>query len=186
MRIISGSARGTKLVTLSGENTRPTLDRVKEPLFSIIQNQILDAYVLDLFSGSGALGLEALSRGAEKAVFCDNNIDAINIINQNINKTKMQDKVIVIKDDYTNCLNRLKNKNIKFDIIFIDPPYKADYAVDALKKILKLDLLLDDGMVIIETDEEEREIKELEQINICINSIRKYGRVKLMFLSRKG
>ena len=73
MRIISGSARGTKLVTLSGENTRPTLDRVKEPLFSIIQNQILDAYVLDLFSGSGALGLEALSRGAEKAVFCDNN-----------------------------------------------------------------------------------------------------------------
>ena len=94
--------------------------------------------------------------------------------------------IIVIKDDYTNCLNRLKNKNIKFDIIFIDPPYKADYAVDALKKILKLDLLLDDGMVIIETDEEEREIKELEQINICINSIRKYGRVKLMFLSRKG
>ncbi len=98
----------------------------------------------------------------------------------------MQDKVIVMKDDYTNCLNRLKNKNIKFDIIFLDPPYKADFAVKALIQILKLDLMQDDGIVVIETDEEERELKELEQIDICINNIRKYGRVKLMFLSRKG
>ena len=113
-------------------------------------------------------------------------INAIDIINQNIKKTKMQDKVIVMKDDYTNCLNRLKNKNIKFDIIFLDPPYKADFAVKALMQILKLDLLQDDGIVVIETDEEERELKELEQIDICINNIRKYGRVKLMFLSRKG
>lgn len=98
----------------------------------------------------------------------------------------MQDKAFVIKDDYANCLNRLKNKNIKFDIIFLDPPYKADLAVKALVQILKLNLMSDDGIVVIETDEEEREIKELEQIDISINDIRKYGRVKLMFLNRKG
>ena len=186
MRIISGSARGTKLVTLSGENTRPTLDRVKEPLFSIIQNSILDACVLDLFAGSGALGLEALSRGAEIAVLCDNNIEAIKIINQNVEKTKMKDKAIVIKDNYTKCLETLKNKQMKFDLIFLDPPYKTNFAVDALEKILALDLLSKDGIIIIETEDEQREIKNIELIDININDIRKYGRVKLMFLSRKG
>lgn len=186
MRIISGSARGTKLITLSGETTRPTLDRVKEPLFSIIQNKILDSTVLDLFSGSGALGLEALSRGATMAVLCDKNIEAIKVINQNIEKTKMKDKAIVINTDYKKCLEQLKVKNMKFDLIFLDPPYKANFAVDALNKILELDLILDSGIIVIETDEEERELEQLEQININVKDIRKYGRVKLMFLSRKG
>ena len=186
MRIISGTARGTKLVTLSGEKTRPTLDRVKEPLFSIIQNQIPDACVLDLFSGSGALGLEALSRGAKVAVLCDNNIEAIRIISQNIEKTKMKDKAILIKDNYTKCLQTLKNQDVKFDLIFLDPPYRTNFAVDALDKILKLDLLQENGLIIIETDDEDKEIKDIELIDININDIRKYGRVKLMFLSRKG
>lgn len=186
MRIISGSARGTKLVTLQGENTRPTLDRVKEALFSIIQNRIIDSNVLDLFSGSGALGLETLSRGAKLAVLCDNNIEAIKIINQNIEKTKMKDKTIVINDNYTKCLQMLKNKNMKFDLIFLDPPYKTNFAINALKIILNLDLVADDGIIIIETEDEERETKYIEQIDININDIRKYGRVKLMFLSRKG
>lgn len=186
MRIISGSARGTKLVTLQGENTRPTLDRVKESLFSIIQNKILDSYVLDLFSGSGALGLETLSRGAKTAILCDNNIEAINIINQNVEKTKMKDKAIVIKNSYTKCLETLKNKNMKFDLIFLDPPYKTNFAIDSLKRILDLDLIADDGIIIIETEDEQREIKDIELIDININDIRKYGRVKLMFLSRKG
>ncbi len=186
MRIISGSARGTKLVTLQGENTRPTLDRVKESLFSIIQNKILDAYVLDLFSGSGALGLETLSRGAKSAILCDNNIDSIRIINQNVEKTKMKDKAIVIKNNYTKCLETVKNENMKFDLIFLDPPYKTNFAINALKIILDLDLVADDGVIIIETEDEQREIKNMELININIDDIRKYGRVKLMFLSRKG
>lgn len=186
MRIISGSARGTKLVTLEGENTRPTLDRVKESLFSIIQNKILDAHVLDLFSGSGALGLETLSRGAKTAVLCDNNIEAIKIINQNVEKTKMMDKTIVIKNNYTKCLENLKNENVKFDLIFLDPPYKTNFAINALKIILDLDLIADDGIIIIETEDEQRETKNMELININIDDIRKYGRVKLMFLSRKG
>lgn len=186
MRIISGSARGTKLVTLEGEATRPTLDRIKEPLFSIIQNKIRDAYVLDLFSGSGALGLESLSRGAKTAILCDNNNEAIKIINQNVTKTKMQEKAIVINKDYKECLQKLKNKNIKFDLIFLDPPYRSNCAINALKEILKLDLLSKDGIIIIETDDEIKEIENVKQIDINIDDIRRYGRVKLMFLSRKG
>ncbi len=186
MRIISGSARGTKLITLPGESTRPTLDRVKEPLFSIIQNKILDANVLDLFSGSGALGLEALSRGAKAAVLCDNNIEAIKIIRQNIDKTKMQEKAIVFKESYIKCLEILKSKNMKFDLIFLDPPYRTNFAVDALDRILTLDLISKDGIIIIETDDEEKEVEKIRPIDININDIRKYGRVKLMFLSRKG
>lgn len=186
MRIISGSARGTKLITLAGENTRPTLDRVKEPLFSIIQSKILNSNVLDLFSGSGALGLEAISRGAKSAVLCDNNEEAIRVIKQNLNKTRMQDKVIVFKDNYINCLEMLKSKNVKFDLIFLDPPYKTNFAIKALEKILILDLISKDGIIIIETDDEKREVEQLKSIDIIINDIRKYGRVKLMFLSRKG
>lgn len=186
MRIISGSARGTKLETLSGESTRPTLDRVKESLFSIIQNKIPDACVLDLFSGSGALGLESLSRGAKLAVLCDNNIEAINIINKNVEKTKLKDKSVVIKSSYIKCLETLKDKDIKFDLIFLDAPYKTNFAVGALKRILELDLITTEGLIIIETDEEEREIKNIEQIDINMYDIRRYGRVKLMFLSRKG
>ena len=100
MRIISGTVRGTKLYTLEGNNTRPTLDRVKEPLFSIIQNKIKDAIVLDLFSGSGALALEALSRGAKKAILCDNSPKAIEIIKKNIEKTHFEQTTEVLCMDY--------------------------------------------------------------------------------------
>lgn len=186
MRIISGSARGTKLETLSGESTRPTLDRVKEPLFSIIQNEILDSTVLDLFSGSGALGIESLSRGAKTAVFCDKNKEAIEIISKNIEKTRLNESSIVINNDYIKCLEILKSKSMKFDLIFLDPPYKTNFATNALKRILELDLLAQRGIVIIETDEEERNVEEIKEININIDKIKKYGRVKLMFLSRKG
>ena len=93
MRIISGTARGTKLYTLEGEKTRPTLDRVKESLFNIIQNEIPDSIFLDLFSGSGAIGLEAASRGAKRVILCDKSKDAIKIINRNIEKTHLKEKV---------------------------------------------------------------------------------------------
>ena len=115
MRIISGLARGTKLYTLEGENTRPTLDRVKEPLFSIIQNYIKDANVLDLFAGSGALGLEALSRGAKNAILCDKSYEAIQIIKKNINKTHFEEKTKVLCMDYKKCLENIQEK---LDLIF--------------------------------------------------------------------
>ena len=110
MRIISGTARGTKLFTLTGDNTRPTLDRVKESLFNIINRKIYEAKVLDLFAGSGAIGLEFASRGAEKVVLCDNSKEAINIINKNIEKTHLKEKVELIKSDAIIALEKLKKE----------------------------------------------------------------------------
>lgn len=183
MRIISGLARGTKLYTLEGENTRPTLDRVKEPLFSIIQNYIKDSVVLDLFAGSGALGLEALSRGAEKAILCDKSYEAIEIIKKNINKTHFEEKTKVLCMDYKKCLSSV---NEKFDLIFIDPPYKNDIAVNSVRIILENNLLSEDGIIIIETDEEERELQKIRELNnIEIINLKTYGRVKLIFLKIK-
>ena len=103
MRIISGKARGTKLYTLEGENTRPTLDRVKESIFNILQGEIEGAKILDLFSGSGAIGLEFLSRGARSAVLCDKSKEAVNIIKKNVEKTHMEKSVQVINTDFQNC-----------------------------------------------------------------------------------
>lgn len=184
MRIISGVARGTKLYTLEGENTRPTLDRVKEPLFSIIQSEIKDSIVLDLFSGSGALALEALSRGAKRAILCDKSREAIEIIKKNIIKTHLEDKTEVLCMDYKKCLDSLDKK---VDLVFIDPPYKLDVAVKAIGIILEKQLLSEDGLIIVETDDEERELQEIKKLNynIQIINIRTYGRVKLIFLQEE-
>lgn len=183
MRVISGLARGTQLYTLDGLETRPTLDRVKESLFSMIQIKIPDSNILDLFSGSGALGIESLSRGGKKAVLCDKSRHAISIIQKNIEKTKLQDKVEVLNKDYQKCLELLKQRKEEFDIIFIDPPYQLNIAVKAVEKILEYHLLAKDGIIILETDEEQRELEQLESLEINIYDRRKYGRVKLIFLS---
>ena len=154
MRIISGKARGTKLYTLDGTATRPTLDRVKESLFNIIQNDIEDSTVLDLFSGSGAIGLEFLSRGAKRAVLCDSSKDAIKIIKQNVQKTHFEEKVEVYNMEFTKLVERLQNQ--KFDIIYIDPPYATDYIKIALEKIIEFKLVDINTKIIIETDDEKR------------------------------
>ncbi len=184
MRVISGTARGTNLETLEGNNTRPTLDRVKEALFNIIQFDIIDASVLDLFSGSGALGIEALSRGAKTCVMCDKSYEAIQIINKNIKKTHLEEKTKVIKNDYKKVLELLYGQ--KFSVIFIDPPYNLDIAVNSIKNIIELDLLTDDGIIILETDNEKRELENLNKLNVNVYDLRKYGRVTLIFLNRKG
>lgn len=185
MRIISGKARGTKINTIESLSTRPTLDRVKEALFSIIQNYIYEANVLDLFAGSGALGLESISRGANKCVFCDKSYEVAKILKQNIQKTNFEDKSIVVNKDYKKCLEQI---NEKFDIIFLDPPYRLNIAVDALKRILNLKLVSKETIIVLETDDEARELKEIEKqnINVEIKEIRKYGRVKLIFLCERG
>ncbi len=185
MRIISGIARGTKLLTLDGNDTRPTLDRVKEALFSIIQNDIPQTLVLDLFSGSGSLALEALSRGADKAIICDNSKKAIKIIEENIIKTKMQEKTEVILSDYKSVLKSMKERKLSFDIVFLDPPYATDYDIYAIKWMLQEKLLRDNGIIIVETDSDEK-IKKISELEINILKIKKYGRIRLVFLNRKG
>lgn len=185
MRIISGTMRGTKLFTLEGENTRPTLDRVKEALFSKINYILPEAIVLDLFAGSGALGLESLSRGAEKIFLCDQSRDAIKIINQNIEKTKTKEKTVLLNCDYKKALEEFKNKKIKFDVVFLDPPYKTDFAENAAKIIIEENLLNKDGLIILETDDKEKVIKNIDTELLEINEIKKYGRVYLLFLYSK-
>lgn len=182
MRVISGSARGTILHSIDDISTRPTLDRVKESLFNIIQARIEDATVLDLFAGSGAIGIECLSRGAKKAVFCDKSKEAINMITKNLEKTRLEDRATIYNKDYTKCIEKLKN--MKFDIIFLDPPYKEQFSIDALKQINDNQLLEDGGIIIVETDEPEREKNNINNtiLNYKIYDLRKYGRVSLIFL----
>ena len=183
MRIISGIARGSRLVTLEGIETRPTLDRVKEPLFSIIQMYIKDANVLDLFAGSGALGLEALSRGAKSAVLTDISEKAINVINQNVQKTKLEDKVIVLHQSYDEALKQMASEKQEFDVIFLDPPYTSGLLEDAIREILEYNLLSKEGIIVVETDMES-ELQKIQNIGLHIKDIRKYGRVMLLFLER--
>lgn len=183
MRIISGKARGTKLYTLEGLETRPTLDRVKESLFNIIQDEIEDSIVLDLFSGSGAIGLEFVSRGAKYAYLCDNSKYAIEIINKNVEKTHLKERTIVLNKDFKNALQELKDK--KFDIIYLDPPYKTEFIKEALEIISKNECVKEDSIIIVETDEKEKihnQIKEMSLFEIIDE--RKYGRANLIFLKK--
>lgn len=186
MRVISGKARGTKLNSIEDIATRPTLDRVKESLFNIIQNRIEDSVVLDLFAGSGAIGIEFVSRGSKKVYFCDKSHLSSQMIHQNLERTRFLNQAIVMEKDYHNCLKLLHEKNVTFDIIYIDPPYQQDIAVEAVKQILSLDLLKEEGIIIIETDDEKRELKQLENLQVRVYDLRKYGRVHLIFLDRKG
>lgn len=191
MRIISGKARGTKINTIDEVTTRPTLDRVRESLFNIIQNYVSNTYVLDIFAGSGALGIEALSRGAKHAVFCDINKDAVKIINENLMKTRLKENAIVYNMNYKKVIEKLSKNDFKFDIVFVDPPYKENLAVNSVKLIIQNNLLNENGIIIIETDEKERDLKELQELNkidnenlqkIKIIDERKYGRANLIFL----
>lgn len=172
MRIISGKYKGKKLIGFDIDGTRPTMDRVKESLFGIIQNNIRDSVVLDLFAGSGSLGIEALSNGASEVYFIDNNIELINIIKKNT--SNMNEKIHIMKSDYKNALEILKNSNIKFDIIFLDPPYKLNLINDCLNKIVKYNLLNERGIIICEYETEEIENNDLKLIKD-----KKYGSKKI-------
>lgn len=184
MRIIGGLARGTKLYTLEGMNTRPTLDRVRESLFNIIQNEIKDSILLDLFSGSGAIGLESISRGAKKAILCDKSKQAIQIINKNVEKLRYKEKVEVLCMDYENYLNSTKEH---FEYIYIDPPYNTNYISNSIKIINDKNLLTEKGIIIAETDEKERIEEEIRKLNISINiyDTRRYGRAWLIFMRKE-
>ena len=183
MRIISGKARGTKLYTLEGNNTRPTLDRVKESLFNIIQSEIPGSIFLDLFAGSGAIGLEAVSRGAKKAILCDKEKSAIQIIKKNIEKTHFQNETEIYNEAFEKLLTTKIHENI--DICYIDPPYKTNYVYDAIKIMLEENIVNEDTMIIIETDEKERIISQIEKLDIEITDQRKYGRANLIFVKPK-
>ena len=151
MRVISGTRKRLQLHTVSGMHTRPTQDRIKETLFNMIQNDLCDAQFLDVFAGSGQMGIEALSRGAACAYFIENNKLALDCIHHNITHTRFDDEAFVLPGDVIYELRNLEGR-MQFDIIFIDPPYHGGYEHDVLETIAQCDLLAEDGYVIVEAD----------------------------------
>ena len=147
MRVITGSARGIVLKAPTGLSTRPTADRVKEALFSAIQFHIPASRVLDLFGGTGQLGIEALSRGAKSAVFVDSQDSACKLIRENLQRTRLQEQAQVVRSDYAAYLKRCSEK---FDIIFLDPPYAEKFLENSLKMITEIDILQSGGIIVAE------------------------------------
>ncbi len=152
MRVITGTARGTVLKTPDGLQTRPTADRVKEALFSILQFDIPGKQVLDLFGGTGQLGIEALSRGAKSAVFVDASAKACDLIRENLRRCKMGNQAQVIRGDYLEYLDRCRDF---FDIVLLDPPYAEVFLENALKKISEIDILQSGGIIVAERPAEK-------------------------------
>ena len=152
MRIITGTARGARLETLEGEHTRPTTEKVKEAIFSMIQFDIEGRRVLDLFAGSGQMALEALSRGAAFAVMVDNSVDAVNIIKRNAQKVKLYEKTKILHNDYAQYIRSAAGRE-KFHIIFVDPPYADKLVPDVVKKLLNAGLIAENGILVCESDE---------------------------------
>ncbi|WP_423364579.1 16S rRNA (guanine(966)-N(2))-methyltransferase RsmD [Mycoplasma sp. P36-A1] len=182
MDVNRGNFKGLKLETLSGENTRPTQSRVKEAIFSMLSNNVYDAKVLDLFAGSGALGIESLSNNAKRVDFVDSNIDAIKVINNNLNKLKdCEYKVHNI--DYNKALINFKESNQKFDLIFLDPPYKQHLINKLLIDIEKLDLINEFTIIVCESNLDENVISETSKLELYKE--KKYGNTKIRMFRRK-
>lgn len=169
MRIVAGKYRGKVLKEFELGSTRPTTDRVKESIFNLIQFDVADSVVLDLFSGTGALGIEAISRGAKQVFMTDNNAQAIKIIQSNLKG--IDGEHVVEQIDYESFLNKTK---IKFDIVLLDPPYKTDYGIKAMNLLIKNNLLSDNAIIIFETSEENNFDIQLEGFK---TSRKKYGTI---------
>lgn len=150
MKVISGILKGRNIEGYNIDGTRPTMDRVKESLFATIQNKLKDSVVLDLFAGSGQLGIEAISNGAKLCYFIDNNKEVIKALNKNISNLNIKSNSKVILSDWKKSLNEFANQNLKFDLIFVDPPYDYNVYEKILDKVSNLNLLNENGLIILE------------------------------------
>lgn len=182
MRIIAGTARSMPLKTIEGRDTRPTTDRIKETLFNILQMDVPGAVFLDLFAGSGGIGLEAVSRGAKKAVFVENNRKAAACIQDNINFTKFNSQCDLKCMDALAALRTLERKYV-FDIIFMDPPYGQDLEKDVLAYLKNSNILTEDTLIIVEASLDTDET-ELEGEGFEIYRVKKYKTNQHIFLRR--
>lgn len=173
MRVIGGSKRGTNIKALDGADTRPTLDRVRENIFNIIQGQVQDAAVLDLFAGSGALGCEAISRGAASVLFNDSSREAIAVVKENTEKLGFEKQAKLWQLDWKTALKKLLHDGTKFDIVLLDAPYHNDYMKECVQECHNL--LKEDGIIVVEHDE-----------NTVFDGAvpRKYGKVRVSILGK--
>jgi len=172
MRVISGYLKGRNIDGYDTIGTRPTMNRVKESMFASIQEYINDSLVLDLFSGSGSLGIEAISMGAKKCYFVDNGREILNILRKNINNLNIEEKSTIINRDYREALLYFKNNNIKFNIILVDAPYKMEAMNEVIELVNKYNLLEDDGILVLEYS---TDILKDNYNNIKLLKSKKYG-----------
>ncbi len=179
MRVIAGSRRSLPLKTLEGDNTRPTADKYKETLFNCLQMDVPESLFLDLFSGSGAIGIEALSRGAKHAVLVENNKQALDIIKQNIHFTKFENEAEIVKSDVISYLSRLGKVN--FDIIFIDPPYGKGLEREALEILSTKTFTNPDFKIVVEAKLEE-DFSFIDDTKFMIYKTKNYKTNKHVFL----
>ena len=178
MRVITGTAKGMRLVSPPGDEVRPTYDRVKEAIFSMINFELEGRNVLDLFGGSGQMALEALSRGAAKATVCDSNRDAVAVIKRNAQKTKLYERTKILSSDYKAALNGARGE--KFGIVFLDPPYgEYEMLTDALDRLVRLDLLSSGALVICESNRKE----PVEAEGLRVRRFSRYGKIFITVLT---
>lgn len=181
MRVISGSAKGTRLISVPGKTTRPITDQVKEALFNILATDIVDSLFLDLFAGTGAVGIEALSRGGAHAVFLDINHRAFSTIKENLRTTNLQDYATVSKKDAFTYLK--EDSEQSFDFIYIAPPQYKDYWLQSMKLLdINPGLLQPDGSIIVQIH--PKEYQEINYTNLLLDMRRDYGDTILLFFGR--
>ncbi|MBQ8189945.1 MAG: 16S rRNA (guanine(966)-N(2))-methyltransferase RsmD [Lachnospiraceae bacterium] len=184
MRVIAGTARSLQLVTPKGEDTRPTTDRIKETLFNMIQFDIQEAVFLDLFAGSGGIGIEALSRGAKEAVFVDNNREAYDCIMQNLTHTKMETQATVYKQDVFVALTMMEYQK-KFDVVFMDPPYHKELEQRVLEYLTTSSLVDEDTVIIFEAAL-DTDLSFLDNLPYEVVKIKQYKTNMHVFVKRSN
>ncbi len=165
LRIITGTAKGKKLKTLEGEATRPTSERIKEAIFSAIQFDVSDRHVLDLFAGSGQMGLEALSRGAASVMFIDSAREAVDIVKENARTVGFFEKCRYLVSDFRNYIRKASGRD-RFDLVFIDPPYAMQCCAEAVKRLSEADMLAEGAIVVLESGEEEIDLSALSSFEV--------------------
>lgn len=179
MRVISGKFKGRKLNTFELSTTRPTTDMMREALFDKIGYKVADCCFLDLFSGTGAVGIEALSRGASQVFFVDQNVEAIKLITKNLSLVKAENAVILNRS-FVSALKHFSRQQVKFDIVFLDPPYKTDFAEQAIQQLVGLNLLNQNAIVVWEHDNFKL---QYVKTNFANATTKKYGDKFLTYLA---
>lgn len=184
MRVIAGSARRLLLKTVDSLDTRPTTDRIKETLFNMLQFEVPGIDFLDLFSGSGGIGIEALSRGSKRAVFVENNPKAVKCIEENVEHCKFQEQSLILSTDYMSDLNRLNGKGYHFGIVFMDPPYNKGFERKAMQLLHDMDYVDEDTIFIIEADILDDLADDIENMGYTLLREKTYKTNKHVFFKK--
>ncbi len=184
MRVIAGSARRLLLKTIDSQDTRPTTDRIKETLFNMLQFEVPGIDFLDLFSGSGAIGIEAISRGSKRAVFVENNPKAVRCIQENIEHCKFTEQSLVMSQDYMSALNRLNGKGYRFGVVFMDPPYNHGFERKAMQLMHDMDYVDENTIFIVEADINDDLVDEITAFGYDLQREKTYKTNKHVFFKK--